>query len=71
MSIESKYISIWFIVIVFTILIVSRTTTVFAFGAIVNKVKKLSMNVTFQDKTIMSFSGFIRGAISYGLSITI
>lgn len=71
MSIQLSYISYSFIIIVFFLLILGRTITVYFVGFVVNHVSCLKMNVNSNEKTIMSFSGYVRGAISYGLAITI
>ena len=71
MSVKASFISPAFIVICIIAILLGRTLVIFLLSFIVNSCPSLKMKIDFKEKTIMSFSGFIRGAISYGLAITI
>lgn len=71
MNISLEYISIWLIIIVFLILILGRMLAIVVIGLFINKATCFRMGVDVNEQVIMTFSGFIRGAISYGLVNTI
>lgn len=70
LTIKVKFISLNLIVSVVLILIISRIISVY-FISFLQRLITSKTNLTNEEKIVMVFSGLIRGAISYGLALTI
>lgn len=71
LSVNHNSISITFILFIFFFIIIGRTAAIFILDMITRVIKPLGMSLTVQERVIVTVSGFIRGAISYGLAVSI
>ena len=71
MSIKLEYLSYVLILFVLLSIIIGRVISIYGIGVFIKVFYCLGLKLEDNDKSIMSFSGFIRGAISYGLALTL
>ena len=71
LSININYISVSFILITILLIFTARFIAIFGLAMIVCNIKSLNISLTKSEKTIMTLSGFIRGAIAFGLAISV